>query len=319
MKRLTCEMCGGTDLVKQDGVFVCQYCGTKYSTEEAKKMMIEGSVDVSGSTVKVDNSAFVEKYLQNARRAKMKEDWEETEKYYNMVEQNAPQNIEAVFYSSYAKARRTLQARDLEKRKAAFNVFANSISVVDDYFDKNDVDAQANLVKQMSDDLLNMYNKQIITPAIVGNDKNGDLYEANFYPITKPLLKRTCDNFIESLEHIIRDNESTASILTSCINAQKEVGQKLVVNNGCYIATAVYGSYDCPQVWTLRRFRDYTLAKTWYGRAFIKTYYAISPTLVKWFGHTRWFKRMWKGKLDHMVADLNANGVADTPYEDHLW
>lgn len=120
MKQLTCEMCGGTDLMKQDGVFVCQSCGCKYSVEEAKRMMIEGSVDVSGSTVKVDNSAFVEKYLQNARRAKMKEDWEETEKYYNMVEQNAPQNIEAVFYSSYAKARRTLTERDLEKRKAAF-------------------------------------------------------------------------------------------------------------------------------------------------------------------------------------------------------
>ena len=54
----------------------------------------------------------------------------------------------------------------------------------------------------------------------------------------------------------------------------------------CYVATAVYGSYDCPEVWILRRYRDYTLAETWYGRAFIHTYYAISPTLVKWFGHT---------------------------------
>ena len=41
MKQLTCEMCGGTDLMKQDVVFVCQNCGTKYSVEEAKKM-IEG-------------------------------------------------------------------------------------------------------------------------------------------------------------------------------------------------------------------------------------------------------------------------------------
>lgn len=154
-------MCGSTDLMKQDGVFVCQSCGCKYSVEEAKLMMIEGSVDVSGSTVKVDNSAFVEKYLQNARRAKMKEDWEETEKYYNMVEQNAPENIEAVFYSSYAKARMTLMERNLEKPKATFNVCANSISVFDDYFDKTDVSAQANLVKQMSNDLLDMYNKQI--------------------------------------------------------------------------------------------------------------------------------------------------------------
>ena len=87
----------------------------------------------------------------------------------------------------------------------------------------------------------------------------------------------------------------------------------------CYVATAVYGSYDCPQVWTLRRFRDYTLAETWYGRAFIRTYYAISPTLVKWFGHTEWFKKMWKGKLDRMVANLNAEGVENTPYEDRNW
>ena len=90
-------------------------------------------------------------------------------------------------------------------------------------------------------------------------------------------------------------------------------------SGGCYVATAVYGSYDCPQVWTLRRYRDYTLATTWYGRAFIRTYYAISPTLVKWFGHTDWFKKMWQGKLDSMVAKLQAKGVESTPYEDKEW
>ncbi len=89
--------------------------------------------------------------------------------------------------------------------------------------------------------------------------------------------------------------------------------------NGCYVATCVYGSYNCPEVWTLRRFRDYTLAESWYGRAFIQTYYAISPTLVKWFGHTKWFKKMWKGKLDKMVFNLRANGVEDTPYQDKEW
>ncbi|MBQ3501749.1 MAG: TFIIB-type zinc finger domain-containing protein, partial [Oscillospiraceae bacterium] len=31
MKSMTCEMCGNNDLVKQDGYFVCQYCGTKYT------------------------------------------------------------------------------------------------------------------------------------------------------------------------------------------------------------------------------------------------------------------------------------------------
>ena len=90
-------------------------------------------------------------------------------------------------------------------------------------------------------------------------------------------------------------------------------------SDGCFVATAVYGSYDCPQVWTLRRYRDYTLAETWYGRAFIHTYYAISPTLVKWFGETEWFKNMWKPKLDRIVKDLNEKGVADTPYQDRNW
>ena len=87
-------------------------------------------------------------------------------------------------------------------------------------------------------------------------------------------------------------------------------------DSGCYVATAVYGSYNCPQVWTLRRFRDNTLDATWYGRAFIKTYYAISPTLVKWFGETSWFKRLWRKPLDKLVARLKNNGVEDTPYQD---
>lgn len=51
MKQLTCEMCGSTNLLKQDGVFVCQSCGTKYSVEEAKKMIAEESEDVFGDDV----------------------------------------------------------------------------------------------------------------------------------------------------------------------------------------------------------------------------------------------------------------------------
>lgn len=94
---------------------------------------------------------------------------------------------------------------------------------------------------------------------------------------------------------------------------------EVIKGKGCYVATCVYGSYDCPQVWTLRRFRDYELAKTWYGRAFIHTYYAISPTLVKWFGKTKWFKNMWKPKLDKMVKELQQKGVESSPYEDKMW
>lgn len=88
---------------------------------------------------------------------------------------------------------------------------------------------------------------------------------------------------------------------------------------GCYVATCVYGSYDCPEVWTLRRFRDDMLAKTLIGRAFIHAYYAISPTIVKWFGHTDWFRKFWRSHLDNMVSQLRNRGVEDTPYQDKPW
>lgn len=85
MKRLTCEMCGSTDLMKQDGVFVCQSCGTKYSIEEVKKMMVEGTVDVSGSTIKVDSTDELSNLYQLARRAKRENNAQNSAKYYDMI------------------------------------------------------------------------------------------------------------------------------------------------------------------------------------------------------------------------------------------
>lgn len=96
--------------------------------------------------------------------------------------------------------------------------------------------------------------------------------------------------YAELILEIDPGNEEAKRIL-GIVNVNEKQG-------GCYIATAVYGSYDCPPVLTLRRYRDDTLAMTWYGRAFIRTYYTISPTLVKWFGETAWFKNLWKPLLD---------------------
>lgn len=90
-------------------------------------------------------------------------------------------------------------------------------------------------------------------------------------------------------------------------------------SDGCYIATCIYGSYDCPQVWTLRRFRDSILGATWYGRTFIRVYYTVSPILVKWFGKTEGFRHFWRGKLDRIVTSLQKRGIKDTPYRDKQW
>ena len=97
MKPLTCDMCGSNDVIKQDGLFVCQVCGTNYSVEEAKKMMIEGTVDVSGSTVKIDNSASAKNYYMMAKSAYDAKNYLEAEKYCNKVIEIDPSTYNAWF------------------------------------------------------------------------------------------------------------------------------------------------------------------------------------------------------------------------------
>lgn len=63
------------------------------------------------------------------------------------------------------------------------------------------------------------------------------------------------DNMCKKLRSLIR-------------HVPAEINRTMEIKGGCYIATFVYGSYDCSQVWTLRRFRDNTLDETWYGRFF---------------------------------------------------
>lgn len=100
MKKLQCEMCGSTDIIKQNGVFVCQSCGMKYSVEDAKKMMIDGVVEVTGS-VGIDKTVDLEKWISLARRAKASNDRVTASKYYALIYEQEPTNWESWFYSQY--------------------------------------------------------------------------------------------------------------------------------------------------------------------------------------------------------------------------
>lgn len=78
---------------------------------------------------------------------------------------------------------------------------------------------------------------------------------------------------------------------------------------GCYIATCIYGSYDCPEVLVLRRFRDTTLKSTMLGHAFIRFYYAVSPKLVLLLGNKRWFKAAFRKPLNALVSRLKEQSL----------
>lgn len=75
-------------------------------------------------------------------------------------------------------------------------------------------------------------------------------------------------------------------------------------NCDCFIATAVYGSYDAPQVVGLRRFRDEKLMSYSIGRLFIAVYYQLSPPLAQWLKNSPHFAKPVRLILDKLVACL---------------
>jgi len=160
MKQLVCEACGSKELIKQDGVFVCQSCDTKYSVEEATKM-----------TTGIDTSASLEKALKNARRAMERKDYEQAEKFYGIVLMEEPENWEATFYSTYAKA----MGKSISE---AANLVTNSIkTVLKDLKKLDDAVQQEKAITQISVDLVELceagYNSAI------GDYNSTSVYSAN--------------------------------------------------------------------------------------------------------------------------------------------
>ncbi len=135
------------------------------------------------------------------------------------------------------------------------------------------------------------------------------------YGINEDYIEKRILESIEQSKKPVRVSHDWSKPQTDKKEPSKNQSQT-AESNGCYIATCVYGSYDCPEVWTLRRFRDFTLAKNFFGRTFIKVYYAISPKLVKHFGNKKIFVRLWKNILDCMVRNLQRKGFKSTRYYD---
>ena len=420
MKRLICEMCGGTDLIKKDGMYVCETCGTKYSVEEAKKMMIEGVVDVSGSAININNSDQIENWFKLAKRKSetgIYSDLDDVEKYCDKILEYDADYYKAMLLK--LKACEFIYSVKVQYYKESIKLILNLLgktdkSIVDDEGSQLLYDciiAIADTEKSMDDfisdrvlsfskiileeskdilekcgisfnDLRDQYiskaysnsvvfwnwalnsssiqyesldeslikNCEIIEYLFGVSDKNSEFaikYYRDHIAMNKVFLQRLSNYLI----YARKVDFSTMSVTEKdkCRQPCKETLIKQIMEyhneikkldpehvippesdyehlrdytepaSGCYVATAVYGSYDCPEVWTLRRFRDYSLASTWYGRLFIRMYYTLSPSLVKWFGDTYWFKRMWRGKLDKIVQKLQEKGYESTPYNDRIW
>lgn len=327
---MICEMCQSNDLIKQDGVYVCRYCGTKYSVEEAKKLL---------GTVKIDKTEENQKLLVLARRARDEGNSQNAEKYYGMVLQEAPDNWEAAFFHVYFQAMQSTVGNINYSARSLGNCLESVAGILSKADKREQISAIKTIVvpcmkisELFATSAVNHYDKHmtvdgtftecvnnLVSVSLIlgklevivkhfGDDKNVlvsvQKYYVNYLNTYKKFFNK--DFLYETITRLSSEIKMYDSSFTA----------PTVNTGGCYVATAVYGSYDCPEVWTLRRFRDFTLDATWYGRVFIKCYYATSPTLVKWFGDKNWFRAFWKKNLDAMVSKLISKGFDNTSYID---
>ena len=367
MKVIKCELCGSNDIVKDNGVFVCQYCGTKYSLEEAKKMMVEGVVEVSG-TVKVDNTSKYDNLKKLAERSFKDELYHEAFEYYDKMLELNPDDWEAVYKKGICAAWQSTLANfrvdeTVKASKNAFNII-NVLNIENVNLKKIKVDMATdinavvvafcnlamehynqyweleNSASEYWERLMQCINADEYALTLLEDDIiSSDEFAKDLYiTILKNLVIYYCEicmtrryksgynQYGATYANVWYRNELRQPLIDKYNDAVAKIKiyepeyipQQIqtVGKGGCYVATSVYGSYDCPEVWTLRRYRDYILDKTWYGRAFIKTYYTVSPTIVKIFGNQKWFKKLFKAKLDKMVEKLQKEGIKSTAYND---
>lgn len=107
-------------------------------------------------------------------------------------------------------------------------------------------------------------------------------------------------SLMESLFEEIRKKDSGSSVPSY----QKQNVQSSQ-SEGCYIATAVYGDYDAPEVLTLRMYRDVVLKNTLLGRIFVRVYYVTSPKLASKLKNHTFINSKVKKILDRMVYKIN--------------
>lgn len=95
-------------------------------------------------------------------------------------------------------------------------------------------------------------------------------------------------------------NPAPSAVVTGTPFPTEDLYRRFLAQGGksqgfCFIATAAYGSYDEPQVRTLRRFRDEVLLTSSWGAALVDRYYELSPPVADYLRRhapARWATRV---------------------------
>jgi len=191
----------------------------------------------------------------------------------------------------------------VETARTLYNVCRPKLNSMKAKLDKNSVpyinlsSAVANNVLGMCIEIVNNGQKEIeYNPSYI-------IQYMNDIPKIVELIERIETLDVNSeIASRIRINKQTIVSINSDLNSLKNSSiRQQQSSSGCYIATAVYGYYNHPQVIKLRSFRDNQLLPSSIGKLFVKAYYTVSPKLVIWLHNKPYVQNFVRKLLDKII------------------
>lgn len=304
MKKMVCELCGSNDFSKDgDGLFVCDYCRTKYTPEQAKGMLVEG-------TVRLDRSDDLGKFIRLASSALDHSNAAEAYDYANKALEIDTESSEAWFLkakaagwsSNLAQPRysemigafeKAIDLAPEEKREelkkeaadelnnVAVAVHRLSLQQVEEF---PSVDSVWDEHVERTDQATEMFFKShqwgqgdqplrnvVEVSSGVFNGPEFDNLEGG--TTTRTLSEKGQAHFREKIDR-------AASILKESDATYEPPQPKAPTSSACFVVTATMGNEDSLPVTVLREFREVFLRRSKQGSKFIDWYNQNGPTLA---------------------------------------
>lgn len=279
----------------------CLHCGKKINLEQ-----------LSSS----DNISLSENSIEKGRQYLLEENYEEAERIFDALLQHYPKNHEVLWgkfrsddgiLSEQYKGCITINDKRIDLRKI---IEANPAAKLNAIKELKIVSGLG--LKQCKDIIDAAYPR---SGELVYSIRNLTVKEAKALEEaalgrTSSMPPITAKNLEYANNAIAYAPEQMKNHYSKKLNERQEkvINIKIDPDKGaCYIATAVYGSYDAPEVIVLRHFRDHILARSVAGRLFIHCYYFISPPLARQLQTSSCMNLAVKKILNKLVKKIAGN------------
>lgn len=112
------------------------------------------------------------------------------------------------------------------------------------------------------------------------------------------------------VDNLQRNKTSPLSRNTVSTSVESGAGRTEIKSKdgaACFVATAVYGDAQHPNVVALRRWRDVSLSRSASGRIFISLYWKVGPPLANLVRKSVLLQKITRRTLDSVVSALDHN------------